>query len=94
MALYEQWKQLAQMAQTPQQQQAFWDDYFAAEADVYEKILDDTSIIYEGTEKKLPGNSKWIRLYLRFIDGINTSLKKKSISTVWRKIRQSSWISI
>ncbi len=78
MALYEQWKQLAQMAQTPQQQQAFWDDYFAAEADVYEKILDDTSIVYEGTEKEVAGQFEMDPVvFCGFIDGINTSLKKE-----------------
>ena len=56
MALYEQWKNLAQMAQTPAQQQAFWDDYFSAETDVYEKILEDTSVSYERALKVVAEN--------------------------------------
>lgn len=78
MALYEQWQQLAQMAQTPAQQQAFWDDYFSMETEVYEKILDDTSAVYEGTLKEVAEKAGMEPVvFCGFIDGINTSLKKE-----------------
>ncbi|MEG0356686.1 MAG: SEC-C metal-binding domain-containing protein [Christensenellaceae bacterium] len=78
MSLYEQWQQLAQMPQTPQDQKAFWDDYFGAETEVYKKILSDTSVVYEGT---LEETAKIFEMepvvFCGFIDGINTSLKKE-----------------
>lgn len=78
MALYEQWEQLAQMAQTPEQQQAFWDDYFTMETEVYEKILDDTSVAYEGTLSEVAQQAGMDSVvFCGFIDGINTSLKKE-----------------
>ncbi len=78
MALYEQWTQLAQMAQTPAQQQAFWDDYFAMETEVYEKILEDTSVAYEGSVKEVAEMAGMETVvFCGFIDGINTSLKKE-----------------
>ena len=78
MALYEQWKNLAQMAQTPAQQQAFWDDYFSMETDVYEQILADPSASYEGTLKEVAEKVGMEPVvFCGFIDGINTSLKKE-----------------
>ncbi|MEG0914636.1 MAG: SEC-C metal-binding domain-containing protein [Christensenellaceae bacterium] len=78
MSLYEQWQQLVQMPQTPQDQKAFWDDYFGAETEVYKKILSDTSVVYEGT---LEETAKIFEMepvvFCGFIDGINTSLKKE-----------------
>lgn len=76
--LYEQWEKLANMPQTPQQQQAFWDDYFAEEAEVYKKILADTGVVYEGeladVAEKLGMEPV---IFSAFIDGINTSLKNE-----------------
>ena len=78
MKLYEQWQQLAQMAQTPQQQQAFWDDYFAAETQVYKTILADTSVLYEGTMGEVAAKFDMEPVvFCGFMDGINTSLKKE-----------------
>lgn len=78
MKLYEQWQQLAQMAQTPQQQQAFWDDYFAAETQVYKEILADTGTVYEGTLKEVADKFDMDPVvFCGFMDGINTSLKKE-----------------
>ncbi|MEA4854576.1 MAG: SEC-C metal-binding domain-containing protein [Christensenella sp.] len=78
MKLYEQWQQLAQMAQTPQQQQAFWDDYFAEETEVYKKILADTSVLYEGALKDVAKTFEMEPVvFCGFMDGINTSLKEE-----------------
>lgn len=77
MELYKQWEQMANMAQTPVQQQAFWDEYFAMETEVYKKILGDTSVEYKG---KLSEVAEQVGMepvvFTAFIDGINTSLKK------------------
>jgi len=76
--LYEQWENLASFAQTPQQQQAYWDEYFAEETKVYEKLLADTSVKYEGTLKELAEKlGMEPNIFIGFIDGINTSLKQE-----------------
>ncbi len=78
MALYENWKDLASMPQTPQQQQAFWDEYFAAEKAVYQKILADTGVTYAGTLAEVAaGFDMEPVVFCGFLDGINTSLKKE-----------------
>ncbi|MDL2237749.1 SEC-C domain-containing protein [Christensenellaceae bacterium OttesenSCG-928-K19] len=78
MALYDQWQGMAQMMQTPQQQQAFWDDYFAQETEVYKKILADTSVVYEGALKDVAEKLGMEPVvFAGFIDGVNTSLKKE-----------------
>ncbi|HBU12361.1 MAG TPA: SEC-C domain-containing protein [Clostridiales bacterium] len=78
MALYEQWQGMAQMMQTPQQQQAFWDDYFAQETEVYKKILADTSVTYGGPLKEVAEKLGMDPVvFSGFIDGINTSLEKE-----------------
>lgn len=75
MALYESWKQLANMAQTPQAQQAFWGEYFAAETENYKKLLADTSAVYEGKLSELAEQFGMKPVvFCGFLDGINTSL--------------------
>ncbi len=76
MSLYEQWQNLTSIPQTPQQQQAFWDDYFEQETGVYEKILADTSAKREGALKDV-AEALGLEpvVMVGFIDGANTSLK-------------------
>ncbi len=77
MKLYEQWSNLAKMQQTPQQQEAFWQEYFALEKENYKKILADPKV-YEGTVEELAkffGMENMV--FSGFIDGINTSLKEE-----------------
>ncbi|MBQ2677588.1 MAG: SEC-C domain-containing protein [Christensenellaceae bacterium] len=78
MALYDDWKQMCEMAQTPQQQTAFWKEYFDMETENYKKILDDTSVVYEGTLSELADQFDMNSVvFTGFLDGINTSLKKE-----------------
>jgi len=78
MGLYNDWRQMCEMAQTPQQQNAFWSEYFALETKNYEKILSDTSVLYEGTVSELADQFGMDDVvFAGFIDGINTSLKKE-----------------
>jgi len=78
MALYDDWKQMCEMAQTPQQQTAFWKEYFDMETENYKKILDDTSVVYEGTLSELANQFDMNSVvFTGFLDGINTSLKKE-----------------
>ncbi len=75
MGLYDQWTQMCKMPQTPEQQQAFWDEYFAMETDAYIKILENHKKKYSG---ELTTLAKELELepviFCGFIDGINTSL--------------------
>jgi len=78
MSLYGQWQDMTAIPQTPQQQQAFWNDYFEAETEVYKKILADTSVVYEGTLAEVAGKFDMEPVvFIGFLDGINTSLKKE-----------------
>ena len=78
MALYDDWKQMCEMAQTPQQQTAFWKEYFDMETENYKKILDDTSVVYEGTLSELADQFDMNSVvFTGFLDGINTSLRKE-----------------
>lgn len=77
MGLYEVWKQMAEMQRTPQEQRAFWDEYFEQETKNYEKILANSEKTYSG---KVGDLSKEFGMepvvFAGFLDGINTSLKK------------------
>jgi hypothetical protein len=78
MGLYKQWEDLASMPQTPEQQQAFWDEYFAAETEVYKKILAEKSWVYEGPLSEIAERFGMEPVvFAGFLDGINTSLKKE-----------------
>ena len=78
MSLYDQWQDMASLPNTPQMQQAFWDDYFKEETEVYKKILADTSITYEGAAKEVAQKLGLEPVVLAgFIDGLNTSLKEE-----------------
>ncbi len=75
MTLYEQWQQMCDMAQTPQQMQEYWNSYFAMETENYKKLLDDTSKTWAGPLNELAkefGMSNVV--FVGFIDGINSSL--------------------
>ncbi len=78
MSLYSQWQDLTAIPQTPQQQQAFWDDYFDAETQVYKKILADTGVVHEGPLGDVAEQLGMEPVvFAGFIDGVNTSLKKE-----------------
>ena len=69
---------MCEMAQTPQQQTAFWKEYFDMETENYKKILDDPSVVYEGTLSDLAEQFDMNSVvFTGFLDGINTSLKKE-----------------
>ena len=78
MSLYDTWKSMAEMCQTPQQQTAFWNEYFDKETENYKKILADTSVVYEGTVSEVAKQFDMEDVvFSGFIDGINTSLKEE-----------------
>ncbi len=75
MSLHETWQNMCNMAQTPDAQQAYWNEYFAMEKKNYEKILSDTSVKHSGTLCELATAFEMDEpVFVGFIDGINTSL--------------------
>ena len=76
MTLYEQWKELIEN-QTEETFEEFWEEYAGAETKLYSAILDDPAKKIEGTLGELAAENE-IRpvIYMGFIDGIDTSLKK------------------
>ena len=77
MALMEQWKEYASsFAQNRQQYERFWNQYFALEKGIYEKLLEEKEVV-KGTVKDLA--EKYgvdIKEMTGFLDGINDSLKE------------------
>ena len=76
MTLYEQWKELIEN-QTEETFEEFWEEYAGAETKLYSAILDDPAKKIEVTLGELAAENE-IRpvIYMGFLDGIDTSLKK------------------
>lgn len=76
MTLYEQWKELIEN-QTEETFEEFWEEYAGAETKLYSAILDDPAKKIEGALGELAAENE-IRpvIYMGFLDGIDTSLKK------------------
>ena len=76
MALFADWEKLAQLPRPQEEQRNFWENYFATETQIYEKILERVDQPYRG---KLADVAKELELepvvMVGFIDGANTSLK-------------------
>ena len=78
MGLYEQWKKAVEGLVTPQQQNAFWADYFEKEKENYRCFLERRMGKLEGKLKDLAdGVGMEPVVFTGFLDGINTSLKEE-----------------
>lgn len=76
MGLYASWNQTVESIMQSGHGQEFWNGYFAAEADNYQKILSDTSVVYSGKLSELAEQFDMEPVvFAGFLDGINTSLK-------------------
>lgn len=72
MSYYADWTALVQSEETDQK---FWEKYFRAEKNNYEKILENVNTIYEGTVEELSSLFSMDPIWMAgFLDGINTSL--------------------
>lgn len=72
MALYQTWCERME-----NQQQQYWDEYFAAETENYRKILREKTFSYQGTLAALAGEFSMDAVtFTGFLDGINTSLSE------------------
>ena len=76
MSLYENWRSTAyETERDDKEQKKFWEDYFAMEESIYEKLLSNPTEIVEGSLKDLADKLETdIMLFTGFLDGINDSL--------------------
>lgn len=76
--LYEQWKQMAELAgKSPDGGQTYWNEYFQAEKENYAKLLAAYPETDKGTLKELAAKySMEPQVFTGFMDGINDSLKE------------------
>ena len=94
MSLYSQWQGMAEAQRSPEENQAFWNEYFDIETEGYKKILERKDNFYEDKLTAIAeefGMSPVV--FAGFMDGINTSLveeveldKLKETSTVSLKV--------
>ena len=78
MNLYKAWENMVEMCQNDQQMAMFWNEYYAAETEIYKKILSEKTFTLQGTVKELAEKFNMEPPVLcGFIDGINTSLKQE-----------------
>lgn len=75
MSLFSQWNGIAEMDRTPEENQAFWKEYFDLETEVYKKILVRKDDFYEDKLSALAAEFEMTSVvFTGFMDGINTSL--------------------
>ncbi len=92
MSLFSQWQSMAEAQRTPQENKAFWDEYFGIETEAYKKILARKEDFYEGKLSDIAeefGMSSVV--FTAFMDGINTSLVKE---VDLEKLKEASDISL
>jgi preprotein translocase subunit SecA len=78
MSLFSQWKAMTEAQMSPQEHQAFWNEYFDIETQAYKKILERKENFYEDKLTAIAeefGMSPVV--FSGFMDGINTSLAEE-----------------
>jgi len=69
---------MAEMDRTPEENQAFWNEYFEIETEAYKKILARKEDFYENKLSALAEEFEMSSVvFAGFMDGINTSLIKE-----------------
>ena len=92
MSLYSQWQGMAEAQRSPQENQAFWNEYFDIETEGYKKILERKDNFYEDKLTAIAdefGMSPVV--FAGFMDGINTSLAEE---VDLEKLKESSTVSL
>ena len=92
MSLYSQWQGMAEAQRSPEENQAFWNEYFDIETEGYKKILERKDNFYEDKLTAIAdefGMSPVV--FAGFMDGINTSLVKE---VELDKLKESSTVSL
>lgn len=75
--VYQTWVQWSNAMPTEQQRQAFFDEYYAREAEVYAVVLEEliNDSLFHGTEAEVAEHyGMEPEMFASFLDGINTSL--------------------
>ena len=92
MSLYSQWQGIAEAQRSPQDNQAFWNEYFEIETEGYKKILERKENFYEDSLTAIAedfGMSPVV--FAGFMDGINTSLVEE---VELEKLKEDSAVSL
>jgi len=92
MSLYSQWQGIAEAQRSPQDNQAFWNEYFEIETEGYKKILERKDNFYEDKLTSIAdefGMSPVV--FAGFMDGINTSLVEE---VDLEKLKEDSAVSL
>ena len=92
MSLYSQWQGMAEAQRSPQDNQAFWNEYFDIETQAYKKMLERKDNFYEDKLTELAeefGMSPVV--FAGFMDGINTSLVEE---VELDKLKEGSTVSL
>ncbi len=92
MSLYSQWQSMAEAQRSPQDNQAFWNEYFEIETEGYKKILERKENFYEDSLTAIAeefGMSPIV--FAGFMDGINTSLVEE---VELEKLKEDSAVSL
>ncbi len=77
MSLYSDWHELASAERDEHDNARFWDEYFAAEKELYQRVLEQHENTFSGTYDALADEFGWDKTYfMGFLDGANTSLKE------------------
>ncbi len=77
MSLYDGWLEIAQLERDKPEHDRFWQSYFDEEEKFYDRLLNERDKTFSGTVEELArefGASN--EMFIGFLDGINTSLKK------------------
>ncbi len=75
MTLNDQWREIADKERTPQENEAFWKDYFLKEKDNYAYILANNLKTIKGQLSEVAASFNMDSVtFIGFLDGINTSL--------------------
>lgn len=92
MSLFSQWQGMAEAERSPQDNKAFWDEYFEIEKQAYKKILARKEEFFEGKVSVLADEfGMSAEVFMGFMDGINTSLVAEASLD---KLKEGSDISL
>ena len=75
MSLYGEWMEYAQADRLPKDRDAFWNEYFDEEKELYQRLLTEHNTVYTGSVASLAEGFGWEnKRFIGFLDGINSSL--------------------
>lgn len=92
MSLYSQWNGIAEMDRTPEENNAFWKEYFDIETEGYKKILARKDDFYDDKLNAIAAEFEMTPVvFAGFMDGINSSLESECDLD---KLKESSKVTL